>query len=246
MRLNILLKLIILLSYLFQFKAIQTHDYPFHPKIHNLGNTGLGGKLHAKIAPYITKLIDYNAYNKRNIRNEIYKELIKNYDYHPYILDLCCGVGSSTPKHHKCIGIDTSKEMINEAKHIHKQMKNNFLIGNAESVYDTIDFNTHFSNNNLHDFKGFDITTIFFAFHEMPQHARQNIVSYHLNHTKDKLIIVDINPIYKPSKMMYSGEPYLFDYKENIRQDLKYAKENVIVNNHVIMWTFDCNQNKLL
>ena len=53
-------------------------------------------------------------------------------------------------------------------------------------------------------------------------------------------ITYDIDPIYKPSKMMYSGEPYLFDYKENIKQDLKYAQENVIVKNHVIMWTFNC------
>ena len=42
--------------------------------------------------------------------------------------------------------------------------------------------------------------------------------------------------------MMYSGEPYLFDYKENIRQDLKMAQENVIVNKHVIMWTIDCKE----
>ena len=237
MNLNIFIKTFILFLFFIKVNSFDIKKYPYHPKIHTLGNIGIGGKLHAKIAPYITKLIDYNAYHKRNIRQEIYEDLIQNYDNHPFILDLCCGVGMSTPKHKNCIGIDTSKEMINEAKYLHKHMKHNFLIGNAEDVYDTIDFNHHLNN-----FNGFDITTIFFGFHEIPQEARQKIISYHLKHTKDKLIVVDIDPNYKPSKMMYSGEPYLLDYKENIRKDLKYANESVIVQNHVICWTFDCKK----
>lgn len=240
MKFYIIINSFIFLSSFVQIHSFDIKKYPYHPKIHTLGNIGIGGKIHAKIAPYVTKLIDYSAYNKRNIRKEIYENIIENYDNHPYILDLCCGVGMSTPKHEKCIGIDTSQEMINEAKYIHKNMENNFLIGNAEDVYDTIDFNSHFINNNLYDFNGFDITTIFFGFHEIPQEARQKIISYHLQHTKEKLIVVDIDPNYKPSKMMYSGEPYLFDYKENIRKDLKSAKESIIVQNHVIIWTFDC------
>ena len=242
---NIVFLLYTILSCLVQVKSITIGNYPFHPNIHTLGNVGLGGKIHAKIAPYVTRLIDYNAYNGVNIRKEIHKSLIQNYSNHPYILDLCCGVGISTPKNEKCIGIDTSKEMLDEAKFINRKMKNNFLLGNAENIYDTINFKEYFYNQNLYDYNGFDITTIFFAFHEIPQIARKHIISYHMNFTKDKLVIVDIDPIYKPSNMMYSGEPYLFDYKENIRQDLVMAREDVIVNNHVIMWTIDCNKYKI-
>jgi SAM-dependent methyltransferase len=196
--------------------------------------------VHAKMARYITKLIDYNAYNKRNIRNEIYQELIKDYENHPYMLDLCCGVGVSTPNNEKCIGIDTSVEMINEAKELNKKYKQNYLVGNAENTYETIDFAQHFKDNyNDTSFSGFDIVTIFFAFHEIPQEARQDIILYHSKFTKDKLVIVDIDPSYKPSPSMVYGEPYLFDYKQNIKKDLLFAKEDIIINNHVIMWTFE-------
>ena len=237
---NILLYVGFVLSSLFSSESFSMRNYPFHPKIHVLGNTGLGGKVHAKMARYITKLIDYNAYNKRNIRNEIYQELIKDYENHPYMLDLCCGVGVSTPKNEKCIGIDTSIEMINEAKELNKKYKQNYLVGNAENIYETIDFTQHFKDNyNDTSFSGFDIVTIFFAFHEIPQEARQDIILYHSKFTKYKLVIVDIDPSYKPSPSMVYGEPYLFDYKKNIKKDLLFAKEDVIINNHVIMWTFE-------
>ena len=114
------------------------------------------------------------------------------------------------------------------------------MVGNAENTYETIDFKQHFIKNyNDTTFSGFDIVTIFFAFHEMPQEARQDIISYHSKFAKDKLVIVDIDPNYNPSPSMVYGEPYLFDYKKNIKKDLLFAKENIIINNHVVMWTFD-------
>ena len=66
------LKIFIFLSYLSHLKSFDINNYPFHPNIHTLGNIGFGGKIHAKITPYFTKLIDYNAYHKRNIRKEIW------------------------------------------------------------------------------------------------------------------------------------------------------------------------------
>ena len=230
------------LFFLFSFVLITSNsfklrDYPFNPKIHTFGNIGLKGKFHAKMAPYVTKLIDYTAYSNKNVRNEVYKSLIKDYPEHPYILDLCCGVGMSTPKNDKCIGVDTSNEMIEEAKYLNKKFKNNYFVGNAENVHDTIDFKNEISDEN---FNGFDITTIFFGFHEIPQKARQDIILYNMKHTKDKIVIVDIDPNYTPSKMMLSGEPYLFDYKDHIKEDLYFAKEDTIVDNHVKMWTIDC------
>ena len=237
---NILIYVEFVLSCLSSVNSFSMRNYPFHPKIHVLGNIGLGGKVHAKMARYITKLIDYNAYNKRNIRNEIYQELIKDYDEHPYILDLCCGVGVSTPNHENCVGVDTSIEMINEAKELNKKYKHNYIVGNAENTYETYDFKQHFMNNyNNTNFSGFDIVTIFFAFHEIPQEARQDIILYHSRFAKNKLVIVDIDPNYKPSPSMLYGEPYLFDYKANIKKDLLFAKEDIIIKNHVIMWTFE-------
>ena len=223
----------------FKINSLNTYYYPYNPKIHTLGNHGIRGMIHAKMAPYITNLIDYNAYSNVNIRKEIYKYLIKDYDNHPYILDLCCGVGMSTPKHNNCIGIDTSKQMINEAKRLNKKFKNNYLLGNAENIYETIDFENHFKKNNNTNYNGFDIVTIFFGFHEIPQGARQEIISYHYQYTRKKLVIVDIDPDYEPSKTMLMGEPYLLDYKKNIRKDLMYFKEDTIINNHVKMWTYD-------
>ena len=236
-------KNILLGLFLYFFVGINSfqpmRDYPFNPKIHTFGNIGIRGKFHAKVAKYVTKLIDYAAYSNRDIRDEVYKKIIKDYPDHPYILDLCCGVGMSTPKNERCIGIDTSNEMIEEARYLNKKLKNNFHVGNAENVLDTIDFKKLFINDD--NFDGFDVTTIFFAFHEIPQEARKDIILYHMKHTKDKMIIVDIDPSYTPSKMMLSGEPYLFDYKDNIKEDLYFAKEDTIVNNHVKMWTIDCS-----
>ena len=41
-------------------------------KIHNLGNTGPLGNLHAATAPLMTKFIDKTAYGGRNVRKEVY------------------------------------------------------------------------------------------------------------------------------------------------------------------------------
>ena len=46
--------------------------YYYNPKIHNFGNIGLGGKIHANLANFATKQIDNMRYNNRNIRKEIY------------------------------------------------------------------------------------------------------------------------------------------------------------------------------
>ena len=49
--------------------------YPYDPRIHNFGNIGLGGAIHAEFAPIFTKLIDFKAYSKRDIRKEITEKL---------------------------------------------------------------------------------------------------------------------------------------------------------------------------
>ena len=99
-----------MLTILINILSINT-PYYYNPKIHSLGNIGIGGKLHANLAYTSTKIIDNIRYNGRNIRKEIFQPYLHE---NKNILDLCCGVGLSTPPGQ--IGIDTSYEMINIAK----------------------------------------------------------------------------------------------------------------------------------
>ena len=80
------------------------HPYWYNPSIHNLGNTGILGNLHAAATPLFTKLIDKKAYSGVDIRKQIYDEI------HGSVCDLCCGTGFSTKPGQT--GVDTSKEML--------------------------------------------------------------------------------------------------------------------------------------
>ncbi len=121
--------------------------YPFDPRIHNFGNTGLLGNIHAELAPYFTDLIDLKAYSGRNIRKEITDALNPNRNR---ILDLCCGVGLSTANNG--FGIDTSAEMITKARKIYREQlfkayDNNKMSGNNK----IIDNNKMSGNNKIID-----------------------------------------------------------------------------------------------
>ena len=49
-----------------------THiPYYYDTRIHNLGNIGYPGKIHAETALLTTKIIDKIRYNGRNIRKEL-------------------------------------------------------------------------------------------------------------------------------------------------------------------------------
>ena len=97
--------------------------YYYNNCIHNMGNIGPMGAVHAALAPAFTKLIDQKAYNGVNVREEIYNGL--DYDS---ILDLCCGTGFSTKP--GTVGLDTSKEMIQFAKMYNPGRT--FILANAE------------------------------------------------------------------------------------------------------------------
>ena len=204
-----LLLLIINSVYAFNLK-----HYYMDPRIHSMGNHGPIGKIHADIAPIFTKIIDKVAYNDRDIR----KEIINSYNSSDTILDLCCGVGLSTPKNG--IGIDTSYEMISKARKLYPNKQ--FDIGNAESYYPNIDI---------------DVTSTFFALHEMPRTARKNIITRVKEYTQKEILFVDISTDYKPSPFMLIGEPYILEYLENIDDDLKDFEKISIVDGHVSMWS---------
>lgn len=189
--------------------------YYMDPRIHSLGNHGIGGKVHSILSPIFTKLIDKMAYKGVDIR----KQVIESYDKESKKLDLCCGVGFSTPIENS-IGVDSSHEMISMARKLFPEKE--FVLGNAENyIPDQV----------------VDITTLFFGFHEIPQFARLNIIEKMQKYTKKEIIIVDIAPEYEPSKSMLYGEPYLLEYKENINRDLIIFKNEVLVPGHVNLWS---------
>ena len=154
--------------------------YPFDPRIHNLGNIGFRGKIHAKIAPYFTKAIDLIAYGGVDVR----KEELEKYT-NKTILDFGCGTGFSTSNNKGSLGIDTSKEMIDEAKKLFPDKR--FSGGHAEQ------FKTD---------EQFDIVTCMFLMHEVPSFCRKNIIENALSIANEQVVILDIAPVYKPSNIM--------------------------------------------
>lgn len=194
--------------------------YAYHPQIHMFGNHGIQGKLHAELSPFVTKLIDEKTYGI-----DIRKEIKKEYEENNSVLDLCCGTGFSTPEHNTDyfhLGIDISKEMIDKANHI--WTNRNYQVGNAETFYTP---------------HPFDIVTIFFAFHEIPQPYRLNIIENAKKNARKKVMVVDICPDYKPSYMMLMGEPYINEYLKNIDEDLKDFEKETIIKGHVVKWTYN-------
>ena len=188
--------------------------YYYDPRIHNLGNIGVKGKIHAEAALVSTKIIDVLCYNGVNIRDEIMKDYTNN-----SVLDLCCGVGISTM--HNSIGIDTSIEMLDVAKKLNPNKQ--FYFGNAE-IYKPVEKP--------------DIVTCMFAFHEMPLTAHCKIIENAINIAKREIIIVDISSSYRPKQIMLSGEPYLLNYLKNIDNTLRVFRKEHYIDNHVDIWRY--------
>lgn len=210
-----------MLSSLSVFVASLKQPYWYNPVIHNLGNTGFLGNIHAISSPCITKFIDKKAYSGINIREKIYE------DTSGTICDLCCGTGFSTKPGNT--GIDTSKEMLRYANFFNPG--SNYVFGNSETYGED---------------REFDIVTCMFAFHEIPEEGHKKILNNALRISKNKVIIVDISTDYKPSKLMLAGEPYILDYIQNIDELMKkYSFEKVnLIKEHVDIWTY--NKGKLI
>ncbi len=207
--------------------------YPYDPRIHNFGNIGFGGKIHAALARPITRLIDIAAYNGEDIRYTILQKLKKENSINPsFISDWCCGAAMSTDalyqtfKNSSIISVDTSNEMIAVAKKSSDSLAE-FIIDDAESV--TL-------KNKA------DLITIMFGFHEIPQQGRLNILKNAIKNLSKNgsVLVIDIDMAYTPSEMMLSGEPYLNDYLENVQKDINSLFKNVIetvaVEGHVRHW----------
>ena len=217
----------IIILYFFTINLINVScmcvPYYFNPKMHSLGNIGIGGMIHAEAALFATKTIDNIRYRGKNIRKDVYQEYVNN---NKTMLDLCCGIGISTAPGN--LGIDTSIEMINVAKRHSKNTKSKkkFIVANSE---------TYRPNKKI------DIVTCMFGFHEIPQLAQINIINNALRIAQEEFIIVDIAPNYKnkkPPKLMLDGEPYLIDYLNNIQNILFDFEETIYIPNHVHIWRY--------
>ena len=192
------------------------HPYWYNPSIHNLGNTGMLGNLHAAATPLFTKLIDKKAYSGVDIRKQIYEEM------HGSVCDLCCGTGFSTKPGQT--GVDTSKEMLRYSSLFNPG--SNYIYGNAETYGKD---------------REYDIVTCMFAFHEIPEEGHRKILNNAIRISSNKVIIVDISTDYKPSKMMLAGEPYTLEYISTIdklMEDFSFEKRNLI-KGHVDIWTYN-------
>ena len=204
----------------------------FDQRIHNLGNTGPFGKLHAHIAGWCTDIIDKYAYDDHNIRNEI----LSNMPYHARVCDMGCGVGKSTTDNILSIGIDTSDEMLAIARKDCKDKLCSFRNGNAISYGEDDEF---------------DYSTIFFLLHEAPQDGRIAIIENAMRISGRGVLIVDMHPNMKTPKSMLYGEPYVLDYMKNIRKDINkccYHNDWHIhdtythIDNYVMVWALRPNK----
>ena len=220
--------LLLVLVFIFVTQAstsLSVKPYYYDPSIHSLGNTGIGGKIHANLAYASTKIIDRFRYSGRDIRKEIYQPYL---DAEKSILDMCCGIGMSTPPGQ--IGIDTSVEMLKVARRRNDistdENATEFYWGNAE---------TYRIN------KPIDVVTCMFAFHEMPNYAHIKVIQNALMIAKEEFVIVDIAPNYKqrkPPEIMLKGEPYLLNYLDSINEILYDFEETVYIPDHVHIWRY--------
>ena len=204
--------------------------------IHNLGNTGPLGNLHAMTAPIMTKFIDRAAYGGRNIREEVYNT------FDGEVLDMCCGTGFSTKPGNT--GIDTSLEMLRFSKIFNPGSE--YTYGNAETYGKDDEF---------------DVVSIMFAFHEMPTSAHEKIIRNAIRVARKKVVVVDISKDYNPTKAMLHGEPYLLNYLDKFedtieRTPFKYplyyktrskldgVNKTNLVKGHVDMWEYTMKDNE--
>ena len=168
-----------------------------NPKIHNFGNVGLMGLVHALIAPTATRAITQLAYGGVEPRTWLHARIPSAAS----VVDFGCGTGVST--RNGSTGVDTSGEMLAVARRLfpHKE----FAQGNAETWGEE---------------DGADVTTVCFLLHEAPREGRLRIIENAARVARRHTYIMDIHPAYTPSPMMLTGEPYLPDYLSHIDEDV--------------------------
>lgn len=195
--------------------------YWYNPNIHNFGNTGNLGTIHALSTPLFTKIIDNTAYKGIDIRKCIYDTFDGD------VLDMCCGTGFSTKP--GSLGVDTSLEMIRFSNLFNPGSVYKF--GNAETYGKDLEF---------------DIVSCMFAFHEIPKEGHLSVIENCKRVARKKIVIVDISTDYKPSRLMLSGEPYIKDYLADIDSTLCDFNKTNVIKGHIDMWVYEKSEKNLL
>jgi len=211
-----------------RYERIGSVPYWCDPRIHNFGNTGLRGFLHALVVPIATHAIDRFAYQGTDARKMLHES---EFPAAATVVDFCSGVGFSSARNGHVTCVDTSEEMLAIAK-VRRPDVRRFARGNAEKWGFT---------------DSFDIATVMFGMHEMPADARRRVIRNALRVARDKVMIVDIWPGFEPNAMMLSGEPFVLDYLANIEADVDSAYDPTVwsvervdvVEEHVRMWKFE-------
>jgi len=197
------------------------------PRIHNFGNTGWRGLLHALVVPTATHAIDRFAYAGVDARKKIHETYIPA---DADVVDLCCGVGFSPARNGRVTAVDTSEQMLTIAR-LRRPDVRHWVCANAETYGDA---------------GSTDMATVMFGMHEMPRDARRRVMRNAMRIARDSVLVVDIWPGFQPTQMMLSGEPYVLDYLSNMQEDVEASVEPMqweveridVVEEHVTMWRF--------
>lgn len=169
--------------------------YWFDPRIHNLGNAGPGGALHALVAPLATRALD--AHFRQDVRARVRSRLPDGWR----VIDLGCGTGQSTPRGE--LGVDTSLQMLAVAQLLHPETT--FAQGNAESFGEDMSC---------------DVALLSFVLHEAPFDARERMLRNSLRIARKLVLVLDIAPTFVPPRAMLRGEPYLLDFQSHIESQI--------------------------
>ena len=211
-------------------RAWDIRSAPFHPRIHNFGNTGLGGCIHAFLAPAATRLIDQIAYDGENVRRNLAHRWARDYGEDAQVLEVGCGSGTTTRElanagFSKLTAIDTSDEMIRSARR-RTSSKVAFKVMNGVDWQESV-----------------DLCILTFVLHELPLNAQWSMLSALTQHAVE-IVVVDIDPLYNPSTAMRSGEPFVDAYKQNANKFFRilaarkgfYLSRRSIMQGHVVEW----------
>ena len=160
------------------------------------------------------------------MRREVAERMASRYEPSTSLFEIGCGVGTLTyelerTKKFNITACDTSSEMLHVAK---QRVKSRLVWRNGV------------------DFRGTtDVSVICMVMHEMPPCAHRDILETMLRSSRKEVWVVDIDPSYRPSLLMLSGEPFIADYIRTIEATLQSVSgasvdKLEIVKGHVCAW----------
>lgn len=208
---------------------------PYHPAIHNLGNVGYLGGIHANGAVAFTSAIDRVAYKGRNMRREVAEGMASVHSVGSSLVEIGCGVGTLTRElehtnTYNITAVDTSREMLNVAE---------TLVTSPLECINGVDIGSLKKEP--------DVVITCMMMHELPKLAHEEFLGEVwevVANRRGELWIVDLDPSYTPGSTMIAGEPYVTEYIDTFEDTIDtFARGNdaslntfSIVEGHVRGW----------